>query len=98
MKKISGIYKRGGQLFRYNYEHCVVEYVCKASQEELADNEEWLRKYGRKLWEIDESGYITIESVGLRPENWKNKEARNEYLDEWLFELREGMEFELAYL
>lgn len=88
MSKYSGIYKRNGKCFKYDFEHSIVEYVCKASKEELADNEEWQKKFGKDLWDIDEAGYIVIDSAGLRAENWKNKEVRDEYLDEWLFELR----------
>ena len=29
-----------------------------------------------------------IESIGLRKENWTNKEIREEYLSEWAFELQ----------
>lgn len=96
--KFSGIYKRSGFSFRYDYDHCVVEVVSKAGAEEIADNEEWQSKFGKNLWDIDEAGYIVHDSVGLRPENWKNKEVRDEYLDEWIFEFREAVEIELAYV
>ena len=92
MKKYSGVYKREGFSFRYNFERCIVEYVSKPSKEELADNEEWVAKFGKPLWDIEE-GFIVIDAVGLCPENWKNKEVRDEYLDEWIFELREAVEF-----
>lgn len=97
MEKFSGIYKRDGFSFRYNFDRCLVEYVSKASKEELADNEEWQQKYGRNLWDIDENGYIVIDAVGLRPENWKNKEARDGYLDEWIFDLREAVAWEMKF-
>ena len=29
-----------------------------------------------------------LDSVGLKLENWKNKEVREEYLQEWAFELK----------
>ena len=87
MKKFSAVYKRGKRHFRYDFERCMVEYVCKASEEELADNAEWMAKYGRPLWDIDESGYMVIDAAGLRPENWKRKSSRDMYLDEWMADL-----------
>lgn len=94
MKRFSGVYKRGGKCFRYDFERCVVQHVYKAGKEELADNAEWMAKYGKPLWDIDESGYMVGDSVGLRPENWKNKAARDEYLDEWLFDMAEEFAYE----
>ena len=96
MKK-SRVYKLGKKLFRYDYDHCVVEYVTKPTAEELADNERWQRDYGHDLWDIDQ-GYIVVETIGLRLENWKDREARDEYLNEWIFEMDEYCACELAYL
>ena len=86
MKK-SRVYKVEEKLFRYDYDNCIVEWVTKASKEELKDNAEWLEKYGKPLFDIDEHGYITNDGIGLRLENWKNKEVREEYLAEWANEL-----------
>lgn len=88
MKK-SGIYKYRGQFFRYDFENCLVERLAKATQRELDDNAEWLAKYGKPLWDIDSDGYIEIEAVGLRKENWKRKAVRDEYLAEWIAEIEE---------
>ena len=88
MAKYSGIYKKDGKTFRYDYEHSIVEYICKAGKQELEDNKERQKKFGKKLWDIDEKGYMVIDSVGLRAENWKDKEVRDEYLGEWLFEMK----------
>ena len=96
MKKYSAVYKRDGFSFRYNFERCVVEYVNKPSKEDLADNEEWIAKYGKPLFDIVD-GYEVIDAVGLRAENWKNKALRDDYLDEWIFELREAVAIEMAY-
>lgn len=57
MRKKSGIYKYNGKCFRYDYEHAIVEYVAKATAQEKKDNEEWIAKFGKPLWDIDESGY-----------------------------------------
>lgn len=85
--KKSKVYKVDGLLFRYDYDRSVVEYVSKAGAQELKDNEEWMEKYGEPLWDI-EDGYVVIDSIGLRKENWKNKESRIGYLEQWAAELR----------
>jgi len=87
MARKSGITRCKGNSFRYDYDTCMVEYVFKATEENRKDNEEWLQKYNEPLWNIDDKGYIVLERIGLRPENWKNKEARMEYLQEWSYEL-----------
>lgn len=86
MKK-SRVYKVGKHSFRYDYDNHVVECVEKADKEMLKDNEEWQKKYGKNLWDIDELGYVEFFSAGLMLENWKNQEARREYLEEWAAEL-----------
>lgn len=95
-QRYSKPYKRGRRLFRYDYENAIVEWVSKATEEEYRDNAEWESNHpGRRnrLWDIGEDGLISHEGVGLRKENWENKEARNEYLDEWNFELDEESEW-----
>lgn len=98
MKKrnYSKVYKHEGKLFRYDFDKCLVQFVSKATEEERNDNEEWQAKHGRDLWDIDEDGYMVIDSVGLRAENWKNKEARDEYLDEYCFDLDDESSYEAA--
>lgn len=96
MRKKSGIYKYNGKCFRYDYEHAIVEHVSKATAEEKKDNEEWTAKYGKPLWDIDENGYLLIDSIGLSRENWKDKEARNEYLEEYCYQLEDSVASELA--
>ena len=96
MKK-SAVYKFKGKLFRYNFDECLVEYIAKATKEELEENKEWQKKFGKNLWDIDENGYIEIDAVGLRKENWTRKEVRDEYLSEWAAEMHEALEYELAF-
>lgn len=96
MKKYSRVYKLDGKSFRYDFEDCMVEYISKAGKDEIADNAEWMAKYGKPLWDIDESGYIVIERVGLRPENWKSKWPRDEYLSEWIADIEESVAWEMA--
>lgn len=98
MAKYSGIYKKDGKVFRYDYEHSIVEYICKAGKQELEDNKEWQKKFGKKLWDIDEKGYMVIDSVGLRAENWKDKEVRDEYLGEWIFEMKAECEMMAQFI
>ena len=88
MAKSSGVYKKDGFLFRYDFERSVVEYICKASAEDLEDNKRWQEEYKRDLWDIDKDGYMVLDSAGLSVENWKDKECRDEYLAEWIFELQ----------
>ena len=83
----SRTYRVGKHLFRYDFDECIVEEIAKADPEMLEDNREWQAKHGRDLWDIDEDGYIELRSVGLLPENWKDKEARTEYLEMWAEEL-----------
>ena len=47
------------------------------------------------IYKDEETGeWVELDGVGLRRENWENKEARDEYLDGWIFEIEE----ETAYL
>lgn len=70
--------------------------MSKAKAQEKKDNEEWIAKFGKPLWDIDESGYLLIDSIGLSRENWKDKEARNEYLEEYCYQLEDFVASELA--
>lgn len=88
MKK-SKVCKIESKLFRYNYNTNMVEYIARADKEMLADEAEWKVKHHSSLYDIDESGYTVIASVGLSVENWKNKGARVEYLTGWADELDE---------
>ena len=84
---LSKPYKYNDKLFRYNFDTGEVQYISKADKEMLEDNEEWQVKYGRNLWDIDAEGYIILGTVGLHPDNWKNKAARDEYLSGWCIDL-----------
>ena len=85
----SRAYKFGGKIFRYDFDDAQVELIYKADKEMIQDNKEWIEKYGRPLWDIDEHGYTVADTVGLGSNNWKNKEARDEYLAGWIDELDE---------
>jgi len=87
-------YKFNGKMFRYDYEHSVVEHIMKADKEAIKDEAEWKEKYGKPLFGIDEDGYIVVGSIGFSPENWENKDIRDEYLYEWSYELDYEIEVE----
>jgi len=80
--------------FQYDRDNATVLYVAKASAEDIAVNQEWVTKYGKPLFEILGDGYMVFDSIGLSRENWDDKEARDEYLHGWMFEMEE----ELAYM
>lgn len=90
-------YKHGGKLFRYDFDECMVEYIYKVTPAMLQDNEEWLKEFGEPLWNIDADGYCIAECVGLRTENWKNKESRDGYLDQWIDEMAEEAAYEMDF-
>ena len=74
-------------MFRYDFENAILSNVFKASNDLYEDNKEWMEKYGKNLWDIDEKGYVEGSSVGFSRENWRRKEVRNEYLAKWSVEL-----------
>lgn len=88
----SSVYRFCNNLFRYDFDHCIVEQVMKADKGMIAENESWKKKYGDPMYDIDQEGYCVIGTVGLSLENWKDKEARNEYLDGWIQEMNEESE------
>lgn len=89
----SRVVKYNGKLFRYNYNHGMVEYVMKVTNEVLTENEEWIKQFGEPLFEV-RNGYVVIDEVGLYHENWDNIESRESYLSLYCDDLDE----ELAYL
>lgn len=91
----SRVYKRGGKLFRYDFDECMVEYVTKVTAETKKENMEWVAEFGEPLFEIGVDGYLIADRVGLRAENWKDKEARDSYLDEWIFDMEEEAAYEM---
>jgi len=80
--------------FQYDRENATILHVAKATAEDIAVNQEWVTKYGKPLFEIQDDGYMVIDSIGLSRKNWDDKEARNEYLNEWCMQMEE----ELAYM
>lgn len=70
-KKYSRTYKVGKDMFRYNYEKSLLEWVCKPTADMLEDNKECQAEMGKDLWDIVD-GYAVIDSIGLRRDNWKD--------------------------
>lgn len=96
MKK-SRVYKFENRYFRYDFDNCIVQYLQKATEEEIQDNKDWQKKYGKNLWDIDKDGYIEVDAAGLRTENWKRKAVRDEYLAEWIAEMQEACAWEMQF-
>lgn len=85
--------KISGKLFRYDFDHAVVEYICKADADIIAEENEWKANHGgRPLFGIDETGHIVCATAGLNVSNWKDAYARQEYLSGWAAELDEEAE------
>jgi len=85
--------------FQYDRKRAVVLYVAKAGADEIADNnQEWMDKYSKPLFEIQDDGYMVIDSIGLSREHWDDKEARNEYLNEWCMQMEEELSYMIADL
>lgn len=49
---------------------------------------EWIYKNEDGKWEV-------LDGAGLRLENWKNKEARDEYLQEWIMDIEADAEYQM---
>ena len=81
--------KVSGKLFRYDFDHSVVEYIIKADAETIDAEIEWEQKHGSQLYGVGADGCIVLASAGLRKENGMNTAARKEYLIEWADELSE---------
>ena len=71
--------KVSGKLFRYDFDHSVVEYIIKADAETIDAEIEWEQKHGSQLYGVGADGYIVLASAGLR----------KEYLSRWADELEE---------
>jgi len=82
-------YKIGKHLFRYDFTHCVVENIAKADEDDIKLDKEWKETHGYSLLDIDVEGYMILSVAGLSKENWRNKAARKEYLNEWIADIEE---------
>ena len=90
MAKKSSPYKYEGKTFRYDFQNHLVEYLYKASADEIREEQEWRDSHGgRHLIDIEDDGFVVVMAVGLREGNWRNKASRNEYLSEWIDDIDE---------
>ena len=80
-------YKLDGKLFRYDFDHSMVEYIFKAEAEDIAFEQEWEKTHDYRIYEIDADGYMVMDAAGLHKDNWTNKAARDEYLAAWSVDL-----------
>ena len=85
-------YQLNGKLFRFDFDHSMVEYIYKADAEDIALEEEWEKTHDDRIYEIDADGYIVMDAAGLHKDNWTNKAARDEYLSAWIVDLDEEAE------
>ena len=60
--------KVSGKLFRYDFDHSVVEYIIKADAETISEENEWKRKHGSPLFGIDPEGVYRL--LDRWPERW----------------------------
>lgn len=81
--------KVGGKLFRYDFDHSVVEFIVKADAETISEENDWKQKHGSALFGIDAEGYIVCSIAGLNAAIWKDTAARKEYLSGWAEEMSE---------
>lgn len=82
-------YKLEGHSYMFFYDKAnglVISTMPYEYQERQAD-EDWSRGYGEPLYDtitVDGKKYVELESVGLTYENWQNQAERDEYLHEWI--------------
>ena len=82
-------YKLEGHSYMFFYDKAnglVISTMPYEYQERQAD-EDWSRENGEPLYDtitVDGKKYVELESVGLTYENWQNQAERDEYLHEWI--------------
>ena len=91
--------KVAGKLFRYDFKNSMVEYIIKADEEMLKEEAEWKESHnGDSLFGIGEDGFYVCDTAGLNVGNWKDKDARESYLNGWAEEIREEERWAEEYL
>ncbi|MCI5805055.1 MAG: hypothetical protein MR029_01855 [Clostridium sp.] len=93
-------YKLEGHPFMFFYDKAnglVISTMPYEYQERQAD-EDWSREYGEPLYDtitVDGKKYVELESVGLTCENWQNQAERDEYLHEWINNMKGEIKAEI---
>lgn len=83
-------------MYFYDKANSLVLCVSPIKNKYQEENISWMKKYGEPLYDtvmVDGKEYVEWGSVGLNWENWKNVEARNEYLHEWQAQRHEEVEY-----
>lgn len=93
-------YKLEGHSYMFFYDKAnglVISTMPYEYQERQAD-EDWSREYGEPLYDtitVDGKKYVELESVGLTYENWQNQAERDEYLHEWINNMKGEIKAEI---
>lgn len=88
-------YKLGKYHFIYDYQEALVGNGYRLKKDEEIDD--FMRRYVDYI-QIGKTTYEVADWVGLRVENWKNKEVRNEYLEMYINEIEEEEAYMLEEL
>lgn len=71
------------------------------SKNYIYDGKRFRYNYDEALVELiyknEDGEWEAVDAVGLRPENWENKEIRDQYLFEYSIDLEEEMAAEMAF-
>lgn len=71
--------------FRYDLITEIVEWVEKADEDEIEENNYWKEKHnGHGLFDIDESGMMIINSTVMEKEIWEDVSQREDFLSDWV--------------
>jgi len=96
----SEVYRFKGSEFRYDFDHSVVEYGYFLTEDQLKEQVERVQEESGEL--IDEKeipllfgkpGWNSVSSASLWIENCYDMEARNEYLDGFVSDIKEDTYF-----
>lgn len=85
----SKTYKLRNHTFRYDFTHGVVENIMLAGAEDIKLDNEWKKTHGYSLLDIDADGFMILSVAGLSKEHWKDRCARDEYLNGWVDDIEE---------
>ena len=88
MTRYSRIYSVHGRKYRYNYDKMMLERIFKITDEMAADNDEWVEKFGKELFPV-ENGYVVMTSIGLNVDSWKK--APISWVEDYDFQVSEEL-------
>lgn len=76
MKNYSNVITVGSRNFRYDYAAKEVQWVHKASEEDIKEEMEWLAESDEPLYGIDAEGYMVNETYSMPLEVWNDEGRR----------------------